>query len=253
MEFNYKLKVDMSDNNEGSNNEIKVLKARINELEVELEKKQEEIYDNLETIENLEDTIIKLESLIPDEEDNEEDKKSKRQKLIEFEIALQLEDKEKQIRDLKNRMGFLRKEKIQYQQELEKLKRKENPSSTVINIEDLKTSQPLEALVKELQGKVNKQKSIIDNIKRQYIDTSEFNDKIKEKEKVIEKRLALSMQKQIDNQKEIINSQKKTIEDLQKVNENIKKRIDTLEIQIKIKNQKIEEFTNKIKKKGKRK
>jgi len=247
------LKVDISDKNKDSNNEIKVLKARINEIEVELNKKQDEIYDKLETIENLEDTIMKLESLIPDDEDNEEDKKSKRQKLIEFELASQLEDKDKQIRDLKNRMGFLRKEKIQYQQELEKLKRKESTKSTVINIEDLKASQPLEALVKELQEKVNKQKSIIDNIKRQYIDKKEFNAKIKEKEKVIEKRLALSMQKQIDNQKEIIKSQKKTIEDLHKVNEKIKKRIDTFEIQIKIKDQKIEEFTNKIKQKGKRK
>jgi chromosome segregation protein len=244
------LKEDLSDNNNGSNNEIKVLKARISELEAELKKKENEVLKNLDTIENLEDTVMKLESLFPDEE---EDKKSKKQKLIESKMALELEEKEMELRDLKNRMGFLRKEKIQLQQELEKIKKKESTTSIVINTEDLKVSQPLEVLVKELQDKVNKQKSIIRKIKREYININEFNDKLKEQEEILEKKLALSMQKQIDNQKEIIKSQKKTIEDLQNSNENIKKRFETLEIQIKIKDQKIEDLKSQIKPKSKRK
>ena len=223
---------DLSDNTECSNNEIKVLKARINELEAELNKKENEISKYLEVIENLEDQIMKLESLFPDEND---DNKSKKQKLIESKMALEIEENERQIRDLKNRMGFLRKEKVQLQQELEKLKRKNNTTSIVINTEDLRKNEPLEILVKELQDKVNKQKSTIHNLQRDHIDLNEFNDKLKEQEKVIEKKLAFSMQKQIDNQKEIIKTQKNTIEDLQKENEKIKKRIDTLEIQLKIK------------------
>ncbi|MFX0145453.1 MAG: hypothetical protein ACFE9C_15420, partial [Candidatus Hodarchaeota archaeon] len=233
-----------------SNEEINVLKARINELEGELNKKEEEILQSLETIENLEDNIIKLESLIVDEG---EDKKTKKQRLIESKMALEIEEKEREIRDLKNRMGFLRKEKVQLQQELEKINKRKSRTSIVINTEDLKVSSPLEVLVNELQDKVNKQKSIIRRIKREYIDINEFNNKLKEQEEIIEKKLALSMQKQIDNQKEIIQSQKKTIEDLQNLNEGIKKRIDTLEIQIKIKDQRIAELTSQIKPKGKRK
>ncbi|MFX1380666.1 MAG: hypothetical protein ACFFA4_16405 [Promethearchaeota archaeon] len=240
---------DLSDNNEGSDNEIKALKARINELEAELNKKENEISEYLDKIENLEDVIMKLESLIPDEE---EDNKSKKQKLIESKMALEIEEKEKEIRDLKNRMGFLRKEKVQLQQELEKINKKKSSTSIVINTEDLKERQPLEVLVKELQDKVNKQKSIIHNIKRQYMDINEFNDKLKEQEKVIEKKLAFSMQKQIDDQKEIIETHKKTIEDSHKENQNLKKRIDTLEIQIKIKDQRIEEFKSQMNPQGKR-
>jgi chromosome segregation ATPase len=244
------LTEDFSDNNQGSNNEIKVLKTRINELEADLNKKENEIFENLETIENLEDHIMELESLISDEED---EKKSKKQKLIESKMALDIKEKDKKIRDLKNRMGFLRKEKVQLQQELEKIKKKKSKTSIVINTEDLKVSQPLEVLVKELQDKVNKQKLIIDNLKRHYIDPNEFNDRLKEHEKILERKIALSMQKQIDNQKEIIETQKETIGELKKKNENMNKRIDTLEIQIKIKDQRIEEFTNQIKLKGKRK
>ncbi|MFX0005703.1 MAG: hypothetical protein ACFFA7_00760 [Promethearchaeota archaeon] len=241
---------DLSDKNECSNNEIKALKARINELEAELNKKENEISEYLEVIENLEDQIMKLESLFPDEDD---DNKSKKQKLIESKMALEIEENERQIRDLKNRMGFLRKEKVQLQQELETIKRKNKSTSIVINTEDLRKNQPLEILVKELQDKVNKQKSIIHNLQREHIDLNEFNDRLKEQEKLIEKKLAFSMQKQIDNQKDIIKTQKNTIEDLQKENEKIKKRIDTVEIQLKIKDQKIEELKNQKQPKGKRK
>lgn len=242
------MKENLSDNDKDLINEINVLKDRINELEVEHDKKENEILENLEIIENLEDTIMKLESLIPDGED---DKKSKKQKLIESKMALEIEEKERKIRDLKNRMGFLRKEKVQLQQELEKIRRNENQSSIVINTEDLRVKQPLEVLVKELQDKVNKQKSIIRKMKREYIDKNEFNERLKGKEEILEKKLALAMQKQMDNQKDIIKTQKKTIEDLQNIYENIKRRIDTLEIQIKIKDQKIEELTSQLKLKGK--
>lgn len=62
-------------------------------------------------------------------------------------------------------MGFLWKEKIQYQQELEKLKKKMK-GSTVIRTEDIRGKIPLDKSVNDLQDKVNKQKTIIENLKR---------------------------------------------------------------------------------------
>jgi chromosome segregation protein len=243
------LKNDTTDNFTKLNNEIKVLKARVDELEKELNKKEAKIFEHLDNIEHLEDTIMKLESLIPDKDEHN---KSKKEILVESKMALQIDEKEREIRDLKNRMGFLRKEKVQLQQELEKIKKK-RPKSIVIDTEELKAKEPLHILVKELQDKVNKQKSIIEQLKSQYINKNEFNDKLKEKEKLIENKIAFSMQQQIDDQKKTIESQKKTIDDLRIDNTKLKKGLDTLEIQIEIKNQKINELTSQKKLKTKRK
>ena len=142
--------------------EISKLNSQISTLEAELDNKEIEVYKHLETIEHLEDVIMKLETLIPGEG---KEKKSKRQKSIRSKLTLELEGKDKEIRDLKDRMGFLRKEKVQLQQELEKIKRKESETN-VIRTEDIRSKPPLETLVKELQDKVNKQRSLIENIRR---------------------------------------------------------------------------------------
>ncbi|MFX0106522.1 MAG: hypothetical protein ACFE75_13690 [Candidatus Hodarchaeota archaeon] len=239
---------DLSDNFTELNNEIKILKARINELEIELNEKENKNFEYLDTIEHLEDRIMELESLILDEEENNN---SRKQKLIDSKISLELKEKEKELRDLKNRMGFLRKEKTQLQQELEKIKRR-STGSTVIHTEDLEVKQPLDILVKELQDKVNKQKSIIEQLKTQSIDINEFNERLKEQEKLIENKIAFSMQQKIDNQKKKIESQKITIKDLRVENEKMNKRLDTLEIQIKIKDQRIKELQSQKKSKRKR-
>jgi len=127
------------------------LRAKIGKLEVETDQKEHEIIQYLEKIEQLEDTIMRLELLIPDES-NKKRKKSKDSK-----SAILIEEKEKEIRDLKDKMGFLRKEKVQLQQKVEQFI-KENPNSTVIRIEE--EEQPLEILIKELQDKINKQNFI---------------------------------------------------------------------------------------------
>ncbi len=128
------------------------LRAKVGKLEVETDQKEHEIIQYLEKIEQLEDTIMRLELLIPDES-NKKRKKSKDSK-----SAILIEEKEKEIRDLKDKMGFLRKEKVQLQQKVEQFI-KENPNSTVIRIEE--EEQPLEILIKELQDKINKQNFVI--------------------------------------------------------------------------------------------
>jgi len=133
-------------------------RARIGELEVETDQKEHEIIQYLEKIEQLEDNIMRLELLIPDES-NKKRKKSKDSK-----SAILIDEKEKEIRDLKDKMGFLRKEKVQLQQKVEQFI-KENPNSTVIRIEE--EEQPLEILIKELQDKINKQNFVIRDLQSQ--------------------------------------------------------------------------------------
>lgn len=227
------------------NSDIDALKKRINSLETDLNKKEHEIYKHLETIENLEDTIMKLESLIPEEDEN---KKSKKQKAAYSKLDLELEERDKTIRNLKDRMGFLRKEKVQLQQELDK-ERVRSSDSTVIRTESLRSKPPLDVLVKELQNKVNKYKSIIDQLKRESINVSDFDSKLKEKEDAIERKMAYSLQAQVDEQTKIIDFKNKKLEVLKKEVEKMKRKFDVLEVQIRIKDQKIEELNNQLKRK----
>ena len=140
----------------------KDLKNRIIELEKELEDKEQQIIKSLDKIEELEDNILEFQNLISDENSKSEDKKWKRVKYSMLEK--ELEDKEKQIRDLKDSMGFLRKEKIQLQLQLEKYTKKES-NSTVIRIEEKR--EPLETLVKDLHNKIYKQQIIIAELEEQ--------------------------------------------------------------------------------------
>lgn len=159
------------------------LKTRIRILETELEKKDREIHNLLDRIEELEDTIMRLDALIPDEDDK---KKSKKKQAVDSKLAIELDEKDRQIRDLKNNMGFLRKEKVQLQQELERMKSRESESS-VIRVEDLRSKPPLNLLVKELQDTVNKQRSEINRLKFKNADSEDFNNQLKQKEEDIER------------------------------------------------------------------
>jgi len=145
------------------------LRARIGELEIESDKNEHEIIQYLEKIEQLEDTIMRFELLIPDE--NLKSSK-KRKKSKDSKLAILFEEKEKEIRELKDKMGFLRKEKIRFQQDVERFT-KENPNSTVIRIEEKK--QPFETLIKELQDKINKQNFIIKDLQQQ-LNSNEKHD-----------------------------------------------------------------------------
>ena len=115
-------------------------------------------------------------------------------------------------------MGYLRKEKGQLQQELDK-KRIGSSETRVIRTESLRSKAPLEFLVKELQDKVNKYKSLIEQLRNESIDVSEFDHKLKMKEEAIERKMAYSLQAQVDDQINVIEAKNKELELLKKETE----------------------------------
>ncbi|KKN57501.1 hypothetical protein LCGC14_0561630 [marine sediment metagenome] len=157
------------------------LKARINRLEKDLERKEIETNEFLDKIDEQEETIMRLEALIPEES---EEKKSKKKQATDSKLAIKLDAKEKKIRDLKNSMGFLRKEKVRIQQELELLKSQSSESS-VIRVEDLRKKSPLNALVQELQDKVNNQRALISKLRSNNAESDKFIEKLKVKDEEI--------------------------------------------------------------------
>jgi len=220
------------------------LKARINQLEKDLEKKEQEILSLLDKIEELEDHIMHLEEeVIPSAVST---KKSKKMQAMDSIHSLGIEEKDKQIRELKDKMGFLRKENIELQQKLEKLTKKKSTSS-VIRIEDLKPKSPLNALVNELQDKINKQSSTINDLKRQVDDKAEISGILKEKEEEIAtlksdiSKLNQSLINVADGDKESTSIQKTLIEDLQNQLNKSKRQVQDL-------NKKLEKFKKKEKK-----
>jgi len=159
---------------------IRELEARIRELEDEQAEKDNELIDILYQQEQLEAKVIQLEQFVP-----EGKKKSKKKQAVDSKSTLKLKEKDDEIRDLKNRMGFLRKEKVQLQQEFEKF-RKTHEESSVIRVEDLREKAPLNVLVKDLQEMVNKQKSEIYKLQSNLKQTEESIEKIPEYESDIE-------------------------------------------------------------------
>lgn len=220
------------------------LKARINQLEKDLDKKEQEILSLLDKIEELEDHIMHLEEeVIPSAVST---KKSKKMQAMDSIFTLEIEEKDKQFRELKDKMGFLRKENIELQQKLEKLTKKKSTSS-VIRIEDLKPKSPLNTLVNELQDKVNKQRSTINDLKRQVDAKAEISEILKEKEEEIAtlksdiSKLNQSLIKAADGDKESASIQKTLIEDLQNQLNKSKRQVQDL-------NKKLEKFKKKEKK-----
>ncbi len=158
------------------------LKNKIRELELELKKRDQEIEHLDDIIEELQDKIMELEDLKKLEDGAT--KKSKKIQAAESRFAYELEEKDRQIRELKNNMGFLRKEKVQLQQEVEKMK--SETDSSVIRVEDLRSKSPLNVLVKDLQEKVNKQSSIINKLMSKNTSSENFGEKLIQKDEEIE-------------------------------------------------------------------
>jgi len=157
--------------------------SRINELEIELEKKELEIHDLHDKIEHLEDNMMKYEEI--DIEEVLAGKTKVIDKLMKTKIAVQLNTMEKENRDLKDRLGFLRKEKLQIQKQLENFKK---PASSVIKIDEMAgRKKSLNSLVEDLQGELNKKNALINKLKRQVAaGTGDAGEILKEKEDEIE-------------------------------------------------------------------
>ncbi|MCK4382901.1 MAG: hypothetical protein KAW66_06365, partial [Candidatus Lokiarchaeota archaeon] len=154
----------------------------ISDLELELKKKENEINTYLDKIEAFEVEIMNYEEIF-----DEKTPKKKLKKALEEKLNLELSNKDREIRGLKDRMGFLRMEKIEIQKKLE-LEIKKTSSSSVIDVDELreKEKSPLNSLLQELQDKINKQESIIRRLKSKDIGSDEFNEKIREKDEEIE-------------------------------------------------------------------
>ncbi|MFW9818939.1 MAG: hypothetical protein ACFFE5_04965 [Candidatus Thorarchaeota archaeon] len=212
------------------------LKARINDLKVDLERKDMEIHNLLDRIEELEDNIMRLEALIPEEDTT---KKSRKQQAVDSKLAIELDEKDRQLRELKNSMGFLRKEKVQLQQELNAIKSQQNESS-VIRVEDLRSAPPLNMLVKELQDKVNNYRSIINKLRSQSVGSEELSEKLNQREKEIEILKSENLKLEQKLMEFDVNSSKKSqsliqkelIEDLQGQLTKSKKQITDLKLTI---------------------
>ena len=207
------------------------LRAKIDDLEEEIKSKNREIYDYLDRIEQLENTIMKLESLIPEEDDKTS--KDKKQKLKESKLEIKLTERENQIRDLKNRMGFLRKEKTQLQRELEIYTKKET-GSTVIRIEEKK--EPLEILVKDLQDKIRKQNNIISKLEQNIKEDDVDNLKTK----------LLQNESKFKNLKKLIDDKGQILDELLKQIQSHKSLLIDPQIQLQIKT--IQDLNEKISK-----
>jgi len=141
-------------------------------------RKDEEINIYLDKIEELEEIIMRLEDLIPVEDVK---KKSRKKKRMDSKLAIELDEKEKKFRELKNKMGFLRKENSQLRQDLEKIKYA-NSSSSRIKIEDLRPEPLLNDWVKELQDIVNNQRLIISKLKTNKVDKEDTLEKLRDRD-----------------------------------------------------------------------
>ncbi|NVM37892.1 MAG: hypothetical protein HWN81_20030 [Candidatus Lokiarchaeota archaeon] len=144
-------------------------------------RKDEEINIYLDKIEELEDIIMRLETLIPVEDVQ---KKSRKKRIMDSKLAIELDEKVKKLRELKDKMGFLRKENSQLRQDLEKIKFA-NSSSSRIKIEDLRPEPILNDLVKDLQDIVNNQRLIISKLKTSKVDKDDILEKLRDKEEEI--------------------------------------------------------------------
>ena len=164
-------------------NKIRELESKLNERDHKINQLKKTIDQLEDDVETREDTIMELEAIKELEEGAT--KKSKKIQAAESRFAYELEEKEKYMRDLKNSMGMLRKAYTQTQQEYEKLKNSLEETS-VIRVEDLRKKPPLNALVADLQDKVNKQKSIINSLEYQLKETTKISQKLKERDEVIE-------------------------------------------------------------------
>ena len=139
----------------------KALNSKISKLESQLIVKNKEIDEYILKIEELEEKIMNLDALMAEEGVFETKKQAKQR--TDSKLAMELVEKDKENRELKNKMGFLRNEKIKLQRDLEQYTK--HNKSMVIRIEEKK--EPLETLVKELNLKINKQQTLIKKLKEE--------------------------------------------------------------------------------------
>ena len=157
------------------------LREKLNDLQSELSKKDNEINIYLDKIDGFEEEVMRYEEMFDESAPKKKMKKAKEEKL-----NIELDAKDREIRELKNRMGFLRKEKMQLQKKYDNFVR--TIDSSVISVEEIreKDKPPLNILLHELQDKLNKQGSLIRRLKNKDLGSEEYNEKLREKDEKIE-------------------------------------------------------------------
>ena len=230
------------------------LRSRLNQLQSQINEKDNEIVNYLAKIEILEEQVMKLENITS----GKPSKKSSK-KVQESKLTAELKEKDQEIRDLKNRMGFLRKEKIDLQKEFEKFKDKFKESS-VIRVEEVRDKAPLNILVKELQEKLNKSQSLIrtlqseaygnddigEVLKEKDVEIDSLNSKIKELEQNLDKtRNKPKSDSTNDVKKELIEDLQKQLSKAKSENENLKKDLAKLQKKSKDKKKEKDEINKK--------
>ena len=140
------------------------LKAEVEQLKEELDLKKR-VIDELKTdLEISEDSISSFEEELKNLNDLINSAGMKR--AYGKKIQLKLVETEKELRELKNNMGLLRKEKIQLQQQLQ-LQKQKGPNAMGHIIEIKEEEVPVHNLVKDLTNKLNKQRLLITRLKNE--------------------------------------------------------------------------------------
>ncbi|MBN1801788.1 MAG: hypothetical protein JW891_09800 [Candidatus Lokiarchaeota archaeon] len=165
---------------------------RIDELEFLLEKKEVEIYSYKEKISELEEKLSKLEMADPNYKPSKKDKDN---------FIKRLEEKDLEIRELKDKLGFLRKENIDLKRKIEVETKKTSTIGSVIRIDREKP--PFQVLVDDLQSKLNSQKFLIKNLKNELEGIqSDYQNKCHIAQELMVENEILK-QKAINNEKEL--------------------------------------------------
>ncbi|MFX1302898.1 MAG: hypothetical protein ACFFBV_12340 [Promethearchaeota archaeon] len=202
------------------------LKSQIHKLKLELDKKNQEINIYNEKIHDNEEELMKLHEFI-----SKTPSQATFQKIIETKYSFELKEKEREIRDLKNRMGFLRQEKNAFQRELEELKKRNK--SSALSVEEIRENQKkindllsLENLAIELRKELYMQEILLGNFKKEIVKKDkqiknlnltkkELNKEIKIKNSLLEGKVNRKIKRELNKelQKEL-NKCEKQIEDL---------------------------------------
>ncbi len=170
-------------------NYVVQLKSQIRKLKLEIEKKNQENNSFIERIQDNEEELMKLHELTsktPTQENTQD--------LIKSKFDFKLKEKNREIRDLKSRMGYLRKEKTMVQRELEELII--SSKSSAMSIEKIREEEKyakdllnLETLNNDLRRKLDMQKILISKLRNEIGEKKNQINNISLKAKELNQRL----------------------------------------------------------------
>ncbi|TXT62475.1 MAG: hypothetical protein BAJALOKI3v1_570013 [Promethearchaeota archaeon] len=154
----------------------KMIQSDIESLREEIDQKNQRIYNLLDKIEDLEEHLVLLEKSIKNQDENPDNP------LLTLK-NIKLEEHEKEIRRLKNNMGFLRKENLELKRKLRddtEGSSSKYPGATLIRIEEKKKT--LQEMIEEVQQSLTKKYTSMKNLEEKL---SRIKEKIQKKDKII--------------------------------------------------------------------